>query len=160
MRTPLSLISLILVAGCATAPQNHTDVKAMPNADAEARSLLPPELSTAHSGLLRAWQGKDALALRPYFAADAVVVTRTDRFEGWAALHTGWLTPLLPQLSGFMAMPSSFKRVGDVIQEQGRYSYYVVEDGRERQVEGVYAHEWKQQDSGQWKVALARMTAF
>jgi ketosteroid isomerase-like protein len=160
MRTPLILISLFLIAGCATAAQNQTDVKAMPDAGREATSLLPAELGTAHAGLLRAWQGKDPLALRPYYAEDAIVVTRSDRFQGWAALHAHWLTPLLPQLSGYMAMPNSFKRMGDVIHEQGRYSYFVVEAGREREVQGVYAHEWKQQDNGHWRIVAARVTDF
>jgi ketosteroid isomerase-like protein len=160
MKTPLLLISLFLATGCAAGSQNRTETKAMPDEGGTATSVLPAELSTAHAGLLRAWQGKDPLAMRPYYADDAVVVTRTDRFEGWYELQTRWLTPTLQQLSGFMAMPTSFKRVGAVIHEQGRYSYRMVENGREQEFEGVYAQQWQQQQNGHWRVTAATVTAF
>lgn len=156
MKVPLLLLSLAL-AGCATTTIDTPGAatKAMPAG--QVTSTLPSELGTSHPALLRAWQTKDAPAMRPYYTEDVVVDTRTARFAGWHEVVDRWITPTLQNMTGFMAMPTSFTRSGEEILEQGRYSFQMLQDGQTVDVSGVYAQRWQRQQSGLWRVKSASL---
>lgn len=147
------------LAACATNPQLVGQKAAFPSADVRAEASLPNEIATAHSGLMRAWQGKDPLAMRPYYMDNAVIVTSSDRYQGWQDMHARWLTPTLPGISNFMAWPTSFTRDGEDILETGRITFRMTQDARVQDVSGTYAHRWQRSPNGLWRVVSANIAS-
>ena len=156
LRTTALLLSAAALSSCAT-PSNSITTKAAASADARTAATLPGELSVAHPALYRAWQGKDPLAMRPWYVDNALIVTTTDIYRGWNDMLTRWLEPTLKGMSNFMAMPTSFTREGDDIIEVGRYSFTVTQDNVAQEVRGGYAQRWQRQPNGNWRVATANI---
>lgn len=153
---PLCL--MIVLAGCASrVPLPGIATKASPGPDTGIAFSLPDELSATHPALLRAWQGKDPDALRPFYAEDAEIITTEDRFQGWALIRQRWLAPLLQNMSGFLGMPSSFTRADGDIVENGRYSMRLLVNGRVQDVTGVYSRRWHRQPGGRWQIVSSSM---
>lgn len=157
MRTP-SLLLVVVLAGCAsraTLPQTST--KAMPGPETGITFELPHELTAVHPALLRAWQGKQPDALRPFYTSGAEVITSARRFNGWTDIREHWLVPLLQGMNGFMTMPSSFTRANGDIVENGRYSMRLIVNGHVRDVRGIYSRRWQRQPAGSWQVVSSSM---
>lgn len=154
----LALAFVCMLAACAAVPEPNS-VKATPfaNAAPQDAGMMPAELNVAHSGLYRAWQGDDALAMRPYYADDAVIVTPSDRYTGWQDIQTRWLVPTLKDITDFMAMPTSFTRNGDEIVEVGRYMFTMTRDGKSQDQRGTYSQRWKLQPSGMWRLTAVNI---
>jgi ketosteroid isomerase-like protein len=158
IRTTALLLSAAAVLACTSRSDTiSADKGALPSADARTSSALPAELGTAHPALYRAWQGNDPNAMRPYYVDHALIVTSTDRYSGWQDIHSRWLTPTLKGMSNFMAMPSSFRREGNDIVEQGRYSFRMTQDGKVQDSSGAYAQRWQRQSNGTWRVVSANI---
>ena len=157
MRTPTLLLAVVL-AGCASRvdlPQTST--KAMPVPETGIMFELPHELGAVHPALLRAWQGKQPDALRPFYAASAEIITAARRFNGWSEIREHWLVPLLQHMNGFLAMPSSFTRASEDIVENGHYSMRLIVNGRFRDVSGIYSRRWQRQPAGSWQIVSSSM---
>jgi ketosteroid isomerase-like protein len=150
------LVLAAALASCASSSDPSVANKSSPSAEA---ANLPAELSSVHPGLYRAWQGSDPAAMRPYYADNAVIVTPTDRYTGWADMQTRWLTPTLKSMSGFMAMPNAFTREGDDIIERGRYSFRTTQNGVAQDVHGSYAQRWQLSPTGLWRVSSVTIVA-
>lgn len=134
-----SVLLALVISGCATT--TSTDY-----------ANAPSELATAAPALLRAWQGTDAAAFRPYYSDNVIVVTATDRYSGWNDVHSRWITPGLGALSNFRTSGVTFTREGSDIIETGRYSYRVTQEGRTQNMTGAFAQRWQRQTDGSWRV--------
>ena len=149
----LALAFVCTLAACAANPEpNSIKAATVTRAAPSDVGVMPAELNIAHSGLYRAWQGDDAMAMRPYYTDDAVVVATSGRYTGWQDIHTRWLVPTLKDISDFMAMPSSFTRNGDEIVEVGRYMFTITRDGKTEQQRGTYSQRWRLQPNHMWRL--------
>jgi ketosteroid isomerase-like protein len=160
LRTTALLLSAAALASCSARSDSFTtNTQALPSGEARTTATLPAELSVAHPALYRAWQGNDPLAMRPWYAENARIITSTAEYNGWEDMHTRWLTPTLKGMSDFLAMPSSFTREGNDIIEMGRYSFRMTQDGTVQQVRGAYAQRWQRQPNGNWRVVSANIVS-
>ena len=156
MRIAVLVLATALASCASRSDTPATNKSALPSADA---ATMPAELASVHAGLYRAWQGNDPLAMRPYYADHAVIVTPDDRFVGWNDMQTRWLTPTLKSMSSFMAMPASFTREGQDIVERGRYSFRTTQDNVVQDRHGSYAQRWQLSPSGLWRVVSVNIVA-
>jgi ketosteroid isomerase-like protein len=158
MRTAFLLLTAVITTSCAHRTDFPTsNTMAMPDDDAHVMVAVPSELVATHPALLRAWQGEDPNALRPFYADNAIIVTPTERYAGWNDMNARWITPTLQVASNFMAMPSSFVREGNDIIENGRYHFSITKDGQVHAMKGRYAHRWQRQPDGTWRVVSANL---
>ena len=159
LRAAALLVLSLLLAACATSNEPNSKSSTLASAAPRDNGVLPTELNIAHPALYRAWQGKEPMAMRPYYADDAVVITPSGEFRGWNDLHTRWLTPTLPRMSNFMAMPANFIRNGEEIVESRRYTFTITDAGKAMEQRGHYSQRWSRQPNGMWRIVSANITA-
>lgn len=138
-----SLLLALVIGGCATTTTDYANA--------------PSELATAAPALLRAWQGTDAAAFRPYYTDNVVVVAPSGRYSGWNEVHTSWITPAMGAISNFRTSGVTFTREGNDIIETGRYSYRVTQEGNVQNMTGSFAQRWQRQADGTWRVVAVNV---
>lgn len=145
----------VVFAACASYPEDRV-VVTQPAA-AVATVTIPTEIATIHPAYVTAWQGTDPAALRVYFGDDAVVVTPSGQYTGWSNIQTGWINTAMPTMKNYTLIPATFTRDGDVIVENGDFSYVMNHDGTAMTMKNGYTYRWKLQPDNTWRIVSVQI---
>jgi hypothetical protein len=152
MRLPIFLA--LICTACATtySPQEGVTPAAQPAGTVVESVTIPTELTTIHPAFITAWTGHDPNAFEVYFTPTTTLTTPVGTFTGWTDINTKYFTTLLPNLSNYSATPRGFTRSGDMIVENGTYTYALANGGTTSNVTGTYTYNWMKQPDGTWRL--------
>jgi ketosteroid isomerase-like protein len=108
---------------------------------------VPGKLEITWKAQVESLNQTDGAAAGTFFTEDCFLMVGPKRFHGREDLVRRWLSVYLKVVADVRVIPLHFAELGDVILEQGVYSYQAGETRR-----GVYSQTWTRLQDGSWKI--------